>query len=122
MMGWSNYLIVPEIKTAFEISRDINLELSREEVDDFLVERDEFFETLLYKKFNELSLKDYNSLIQGFKFGEEAYDVFVNHYDNLLAFYFIGKSKRAYIITEFTFDKDRKKYKDYKIVPRYLED
>lgn len=121
-MGWSNYLIVPEIKTAFEISRSIEDDLDQEVVDEVLDERETFHDFLLHEKINDLTMDKYNQLINGYKFGEKVHDIFVNNHDNLLVYYFIGKSKKVHVISEFKFEEDKKKYKGYKIVPRYLGD
>ena len=76
-MGWSNYLIVPELKLVVKISRHIQFEDYEEKaLDSIFNDHDDFASMEPCKKVTDLSVKDLGTMMKA--------------YDDLMSIYCIG--------------------------------
>jgi len=117
-MGWSNYLICPQQKVAFEVSRyvtdkeedDIYIK-ALEELREF-INSDEYFDMseIGYKNIN---LKDFVHAMSWHKKLEELKGMSLDYF---LYFYILKNNDKCYIISEHAFYERKKEFKNYKII------
>jgi|SRR6056297_2683337 len=105
-MGWSNFIIIPELEVAIEISRHVNDEF----IDDYDFAYDKHTEIDINKPIKDVSLNDITKLI--------SYHKQIPHLDSPVEAIIIGLrglGMKYNIISESQFYDNNVKYKNYKI-------
>lgn len=115
-MGWSNYVIIPKLKVAIEISRYADREnLYMEELEDLLNEVDNFNFEILDKKPQELTLGDLTSLVSLAKKSIVLEEICIDYF---LLWWLELRGIKHEVISEFVFDKKKEEFKDYMVIEK----
>ena len=108
-MGWSNYIIIPNLKLAIEISRSIDtLEYYEEEAIQKALDYQE--DELPQKQATKLTLSEMSSMAEAVKILNNIPE------DSTILFLFWLKKQNIEfeIISEFDFNKRKDEFKDFK--------
>ena len=118
-MGWSNFIIVKDLKLIFEITRYVdeeNVEEFIKQLDELveLAEDNETFVELYNIKYTELTISDLSKLAMT---AEKSYLLFCGfEYDLLLLAWLKNREIDFEIVSEFDFDIKKYKKEGYKII------
>lgn len=122
-MGWSNYIVCPNLKLMFEISRNVDIMYADLSLDEFSkIQNEDLFETnesvtrLLSNTGSTNPLDVSRSIV----FLDRANKFFSEENISTILFY---KQMQVYdpattIISEFEIDEDKEQYKSYKKIMR----
>jgi len=116
-MGWSNYVIIPKLKLAIEISRYADREnLYEEELEELLKEVDNFNFEILDKKPQELTLNDLSSLVSLARKSIILEEICIDYF---LLWWLELRGVKHEVISEFEFDKRAKEeFKEYEVLEK----
>ena len=115
-MGWSNFVILPEHKLAFEVSRNVNKEdIDREDIEEFLKVVDDFNYETLEREYRELTISDLAELVNIVRKALIFADA---PFGNFLVWYLELTGMKYEIISEFEFEEREKEFKKWKIIRR----
>ena len=115
-MGWSNFIILPEHKLAFEVSRNVNKEdIDKEDIEEFLRAVDDFNYETLEREYRELTISDLAELVNIVRKALIFADA---PFGNFLVWYLELTGMKYEIISEFEFEEREKEFKKWKIIRR----
>jgi hypothetical protein len=117
-MGWINYLLIPDLKLGFEISRYVNQDTFNyvsENVDGLVKEVEEFDPDILAKKCNGMNLSDLASLV---KISDKAIVFNELDYAYLFMSFLVSRGIGFSIISEFEYENRKDEFKDCRIIKR----
>ena len=115
-MGWSNFVILPEHKLAFEVSRNVNKEdIDKEDIEEFLKAVDDFNYETLEKEYREFTISDLAELVNITRKAMIFADV---PFGNFLVWYLELTGMEYEIISEFEFEERKKEFEGWKIIWR----
>ena len=127
-MGWSNYVVIPKLKLAIEVSREIdegdNYEYEDQaekffDITKFIMEEVSF--ECFEKPLHEITLEDLTDVL---RIAKESADtlMYLYHLDKLLIYWLISRNIKFEIISEFQFNERKDEFKDFKIIEQFNGD
>ena len=119
--GWNNYIIIPELKLAIRVSRELdegNFYEYEDQAKKFFDLTHFITEELNYECFekplHKLTLDDLTDVL---KIAKESADALMHLYelDKLLIYWLVFRNMKFEVISEFQFEKRKEEFKDYTV-------
>ncbi len=119
-MGWSNYIVIDDLKVSIETNREVDeIEFYREEALDKLIDVPEDIDIdvdMENVKISELTVGNLSSLYQAYK---TMCNLYGTHVDKFLLYWLKSKNIKFNIISEYNFDIKKYEEDGFKVLRRY---